>query len=220
MGSRSTVEWDALVADYDSIRDKIEKTIPGFDDYNERVRRGGGFYLPNKPRGGEFPTDTGKAKFYASDLPKIKLKNGELMMTTVRAHDQFNTTVYKPNDRYRGIKGSRRVIFMNEADIAERNLRAGQVVDLTSHFEDEERHAERFVVVPYDIPRRCTATYFPEANVLVPIDSTADRSNTPVSKFVRITVAPHVSKTGEAGVVGKFDYDYVEGSAQTPLTKI
>jgi hypothetical protein len=108
---------------------------------------------------------------------------------------------------------------MNPEDMRERNLKTGQVVDLTSHFDDGERYARHFIVVPYDIPPRCTATYFPEANVLVPIGSTADRSNTPVSKFVRITVAPHESKTGEAGIVGKFDYDYVEGYAQTPVQR-
>ncbi len=108
---------------------------------------------------------------------------------------------------------------MNPKDLRERDLKTGQTVDLTSHFENEQRHANHFIVVPYDIPKGCTATYFPEANVLVPIGSTADRSNTPVSKFVRITVAPHISKTGEAGVVGKFDYDYVKGYADTPAGK-
>jgi anaerobic selenocysteine-containing dehydrogenase len=100
---------------------------------------------------------------------------------------------------------------MNPEDIRARSLTAGQVVDLTSHFDDGQRYARRFVVVPYEIPVGCSATYFPEANVLVPIGSTADRSNTPVSKFVRITVTPHVSKTGHAEVVGKFDHDYVDG---------
>jgi hypothetical protein len=133
-------------------------------------------------------------------------------MMTIRTHDQFNTTIYGLDDRYRGIHNERRVILMNPEDVRERNLKSGQVVDLTSHFDDGiERKASHFIIVPYDIPRRCTATYFPETNVLVPIDSTADRSNTPVSKFVRITVAPHKSKTGEEKIVGKFDYDYVDG---------
>ncbi len=108
---------------------------------------------------------------------------------------------------------------MNPEDMRTRDLKTGQVVDLTSHFDDGERQAKHFIVVPYDIPQGCTATYFPEANVLVPIGSTADRSNTPVSKFVRITVAPHVSKTGEAGIVGKFDYDYVKGYANAPANR-
>jgi molybdopterin-dependent oxidoreductase alpha subunit len=216
LGAKSTVDWDAMVSDYDNIRDKIERTIPGFDNYNERVRHGGGFYLPNKPREGVFPTATNKANFTVHELPIHTFAPGELIMMTIRTHDQFNTTIYGLEDRYRGIHNERRVILMNPEDMRERSLKTGQVVDLTSHFDDGERHTKHFIVVPYDIPQGCTATYFPETNVLVPIGSTADRSNTPVSKFVRITVAPHESKTGEAGVVGKFDYDYVEGYTQTP----
>ena len=109
-------------------------------------------------------------------------------MMTVRTHDQFNTTVYGLDDRYRGIKHGRRVVFLNEADVSERGLKAGDVVDLVGHFRGVERVAEKFVIVPYPIPRRCAATYFPETNVLVPIDSTADVSNTPTSKSVAITI--------------------------------
>jgi molybdopterin-dependent oxidoreductase alpha subunit len=211
LGERSTVDWDAMIDNYDNIRDKIEKTIPGFESYNERVRQGGGFYLPNLPRDGVFPTATNKANFTVHELPIHKFADGELIMMTIRSHDQFNTTIYGLEDRYRGIHNERRVILMNPDDITGRGLRTGQVVDLTSYFDDGERHARHFIVVPYDIPAGCSATYFPEANVLVPIGSTADRSNTPVSKFVRITVAPHESKTGEAEIAGKFDYDYVDG---------
>ena len=107
---------------------------------------------------------------------------------TVRTHDQFNTTVYGLHDRYRGVRGGRRVVLMNAADVRDRGLAAGDVVDLVSHFRGQTRRAERFVVVAYDVPRGCCATYFPEANVLVPIDSTADGSNTPTSKFVVVTV--------------------------------
>lgn len=211
LGRKSTVDWEALVSNYDNIRDKIEKTIPGFENYNARVRHGGGFYLPNPPRNGVFPTATGKANFTVHELPIHKFEAAELVMMTIRSHDQFNTTIYGLEDRYRGIHNERRVILMNPEDIRARSLTAGQVVDLTSHFDDGQRYARRFVVVPYEIPVGCSATYFPEANVLVPIGSTADRSNTPVSKFVRITVTPHVSKTGHAEVVGKFDHDYVDG---------
>ncbi len=219
LAGKSTVDWDAMTGNYDNIREKIERTIPGFDNYNERVRHGGGFYLPNAPRDGKFPTATNKANFTVHELPIHTFAPGELIMMTIRTHDQFNTTIYGLEDRYRGIHNERRVILMNPEDLRERNLKTGQTVDLTSHFENEQRHANHFIVVPYDIPKGCTATYFPEANVLVPIGSTADRSNTPVSKFVRITVAPHVSKTGEAGVVGKFDYDYVKGYADAPASK-
>ncbi|MCU1290491.1 MAG: putative formate dehydrogenase oxidoreductase protein [Acidobacteria bacterium] len=215
LGAKSTVDWDALVADYDYIRGKIERTIPGFENYNERVRRGGGFYLPNGPRENVFPTATGKANFTVHELPIHKIAHGELIMMTIRTHDQFNTTIYGLEDRYRGVHNERRVILMNPADMIERNLESGQVVDITSHFDDNvERKARHFIVVPYDIPRRCAATYYPETNVLVPIGSTADRSNTPVSKFIRITVAPHKTKPGEPSIVGKFDYDYVDGYAQ------
>ncbi len=201
---KTTVDWKRLISNYDEIRDSISRVVAGFENYNKQIRIDGGFYLPNKPREGNFPTDTGKAKFHASELPTIKLKNGELMMTTIRAHDQFNTVVYKPNDRYRGIKGSRRVIFMNEADIAERNLRAGQSVDITSYFEDGERRAENFIVVEYPIPRQCTATYFPETNVLVPVGSVAEKSNCPTSKLIIIRVAPHLHG-GEPIFAGEFN---------------
>lgn len=112
------------------------------------------------------------------------------MEMTIRSHDQFNTTVYDYNDRYRGIHNERRVIFMNAADIAERGLREKQLVTITSHFEGQQRHAEKFIVVPYDIPQGNCAVYFPEGNVLVPIGSAAYKSNTPTSKFVVVTVAP------------------------------
>jgi anaerobic selenocysteine-containing dehydrogenase len=121
-------------------------------------------------------------------------------MMTVRSHDQFNTTIYGLDDRYRGIQGERRVVFLNPDDVREQGLSAGQVVDLISHFDGEERRARRFIVVPYRIPRRCAATYFPETNVLVPVGSVADKSNTPASKSVVITVRPSDAPL-------RFDYD-------------
>ncbi|MBC7797290.1 MAG: FdhF/YdeP family oxidoreductase [Pyrinomonadaceae bacterium] len=212
LGAKSSVDWDAMAGNYDLIRDKIERTIPGFDDFNHRVREAGGFYLPNKPREGQYPTATKKANFTIHELPIHKQKNGELVMMTIRTHDQFNTTIYGLNDRYRGIHGERRVIMMNPSDIAERGFKAGKVVDLTSHFEDGTRHAKHFIVVPFDIPKGNCATYFPETNVLVPIGHSADRSNTPVSKFIIITVAAHVGKNGKPEFAGKFDYDYSANS--------
>ncbi len=188
LGAKSTVPWNELVSNYDFIRDCIERVVPGFDGYNRRVRESGGFYLPNKPRDGQYPTATGKARFRANPLAKLDLEPGELVMMTIRTHDQFNTTVYGLHDRYRGIHNERRVILMHADDIRERGLKPGEVVNLTSHFHSELRHAPRFVIVPYDVPRGCTATYFPETNVLVPLDSTADRSGTPTSKYVRITL--------------------------------
>jgi anaerobic selenocysteine-containing dehydrogenase len=118
-------------------------------------------------------------------------------MMTIRSHDQFNTSVYSSNDRYRGISGGRRVVFLNEDDINLMRLTKGQVVDLISHFEGEERIARKFVVVPYSIPRRCAATYFPETNVLVPVRSVADKSNTPGSKSVVISIRPSVEERSQ-----------------------
>jgi molybdopterin-dependent oxidoreductase alpha subunit len=204
LGEKTTVDWDKMVSNYDNIRESISRVVAGCENYNEKVRKPGGFFLPNPPREGVFPNDTGKAIFKSSELHRIELEPDELLMTTIRAHDQFNTTVYRQSDRYRGIKGSRRVIFMNEADIAERNLKNGQIVDLTSRFENIERRAESFIVVSYPIPKRCAATYFPETNVLVPVESVAERSNCPTSKLVKITIAPHIHN-GETVFTGDFE---------------
>lgn len=189
--SKSNVPWRALVDDYDNIRERIERVIPGFDRYNERVREPGGFYLPNAAREQEFRTSSGKAHFTVHRIEPLKLDEGQLLMMTIRSHDQYNTTIYGLDDRYRGVENERRVVFMSERDMDEHGLAAKDVVDLISHFEGETRRAENFVVVPHDIPRRCVATYFPEANVLVPIGSTAIGSNTPTSKSVIVTVERH-----------------------------
>lgn len=207
LGGKSTVEWDAMVADYDRIRDAISRVVEGCEDYNERVRQPGGFYLKNPPREGTFPTKTGKAQFRSSTLDRLQLADGQLLLTTIRSHNQFNTTIYDLSDRYRGIEGERRVIFLNPDDINAMNLKTGQVVDITSHFEASERHAFRFIVVPYPIPRQCAAAYFPEANPLVPLGSFADRSQTPTSKSLIITIQP------TAETAGTFDYDMMKDKA-------
>ncbi len=202
LGDASAVRWEWLVEDYDRVRDLIARVLPGFEDYNRRVREPGGFYLPNLAREGRFATETGRAHFTVHELPRIDLAPGQFLMMTMRSHDQFNTTIYGLDDRYRGVYGERRVVFLNPEDIAAAGLNAGQVVDLVSHFEGEERVARRFVVIPYQIPRRSAATYFPEANSLVPVRSVADRSNTPASKSVVISVHPSDAPL-------KFDYDNV-----------
>ena len=184
------IDWDALAADYDRIRAYIARVVPGFEAYNRRVREPNGFYLPNAARDGVFNTDTGRAKFTVHPIPRHSLEKGQFLMMTIRSHDQFNTTIYGFDDRYRGVKGERRVIFMNPEDAREAGYIRGDVVDLVSHFNGEERVARHFVVVPFNLPRRCTATYFPEANPLVPVDHTADKSNTPVSKSVVISLRP------------------------------
>ncbi|WP_026628222.1 FdhF/YdeP family oxidoreductase [Dyadobacter alkalitolerans] len=193
LGRKSQINWDIYAEDYDVIRADIERTIPGFDNYNERVRVPGGFYLPNCNRDGYFDTLSQKAHFNIGKLFDPELKEDELMMMTIRSHDQFNTTIYGLNDRYRGIHNERRVILMNENDIAKRDLKSGDLVDLYNHYDGIERVAYKFVAVPYPIPEGCAATYFPETNVLVPINSVADKSNTPTSKMVILTIRKHLS---------------------------
>jgi anaerobic selenocysteine-containing dehydrogenase len=190
LGARSRTEWQGLVEDYDRIREHIARVVPGFQDFNRRVREPGGFYLPNGPREGRFTTQDSKAHFTVHPLPRIELGPGQLLMMTIRSHDQYNTTLYGLDDRYRGIRNGRRVVMLNPEDMRELGLKEGQRVDLTSHFRGEQRVARSFMVVPYRIPRRCAATYFPETNVLVPIDSYAEKSRTPTSKSVVISVAP------------------------------
>ncbi|MEA3211459.1 MAG: hypothetical protein QOE70_4516 [Chthoniobacter sp.] len=190
LGDATTVDWEGLAANYDRIRDRIEHVIPGFENFNERIKRDV-FYLPNEARDKrKFNNGEGRAKFIVSQIERHDLAPGHYLMMTIRSHDQFNTTIYGLNDRYRGVYHGRRVVFLNADDIREAGLQQGQMVDLTSHFEGEERTARHFMVAPFAIPRRCAATYFPEGNVLVPINSAADRSNTPTSKSIDITVAP------------------------------
>ena len=181
--------WPTFAGNYDLIRDRIARVVPGFEDYNRRIREGV-FYLPNAPRDArEWCTPTKRAHFTVAPIPRRALAAGEFVMMTIRTHDQFNTTVYGLDDRYRGVFGGRRVVFMHEEDIRAAGLMQGQLVDLTNRFGDVERVARSFMVAPYRIPRGCVATYFPEANVLVPIGSVAAKSNTPTSKYVVVTIA-------------------------------
>ena len=188
LGGRTKINWDKYMSDYDTIRDDIEQTIPGFEKYNERVRQPFGFYLPNCNREGRFDTISEKGYFNISKVPQTVLADDELMMMTIRSHDQFNTTVYGLNDRYRGIYNERRVILMNQSDMNRRDLHEGDVVDLHNYHDQTERTAHKFIVVAYPIPEKCCATYFPEGNVLVPLTSVAEKSNTPTSKMVIIKV--------------------------------
>jgi molybdopterin-dependent oxidoreductase alpha subunit len=188
LGARSVVNWSQLGSHYDFIRDGIERTIPGFSQYNARVRVPGGFYLPNKNREGRFETPDAKAQFRSAPLTFPILAEAEYLMMTIRSHDQFNTTIYGLDDRYRGVINERRVVFMNQSDIEKGGFRAGDIVDLINNTGGIERIARRFIIVSYSIPERCLATYFPETNVLVPIESVAERSNTPVSKAVVVRI--------------------------------
>lgn len=188
LGSRSKIDWTGYMTHYDRIRDDIARTIPGFEKYNERVRIPGGFYLPNCNRESKFETDSKRARFNIAVRTSNALKDGELIMMTIRSHDQFNTTIYGLSDRYRGIHNDRRVIMMNPKDMEKRNIKTGDVVDLRCSYDGTERVAKDFTALSYSIPESCTATYFPEANVLVPVTSVADKSGTPTSKSVVITV--------------------------------
>ena len=186
---RSGIAWQDLAEDYDKVRDMIEATIPGFEGYNERVRLDGGFYLPNPPRDSRtFPTESGYANFRVHDLSGASAGSGQYLMMTIRSHDQYNTTIYGLDDRYRGINKGRRIVLMNQSDMDDNDWSKGDLVDLTSHFEGNELHAREWYIVPYEIPKGNIATYFPEANVLVPLDSVAEGSNTPTSKSVVVTI--------------------------------
>ena len=186
---KGPLDWNAY-SDHEHTRYLISRCIPGFEDYNTKVRSRGGFYLPNGPRDGPtWNTPSGKAYFFCHDLPERDLQDGRYILMTVRSHDQYNTTIYGMDDRYRGIYNARRVVMMNIEDMREIGVSAGQEIDLTSHWEDRKIHSEKWKVVPYDIPRGNLCSYFPEANVLVPLESTAVDSNTPTSKWIEVSVS-------------------------------
>jgi len=176
--------WGELDGDNDKIRNHIEAVIPGFQNYNTRVRIPGGFYLPNPSRDRRFLA--GKAHFSVVDNPQVKPTEGKYVLMTIRSHDQFNTTIYGLDDRYRGVLNERRVLFIHPKDADDAQLKAGDEVDIVSRFQGEERFARKFIIKPYSIARSCLATYFPEANSLVPLNSVAKDSNTPASKFIEV----------------------------------
>ena len=193
-GPADTVDWAGMRHDYDKIRDHVERVIPGFEQYNERVRRPGGFALPHPPRDRrEFKTRTGKARFTVNELDAVIAPPGHLVLQTVRSHDQFNTTIYGLDDRYRGIKQGRRVVFVNPEDLRALGFHDGELVDIVSVWEDDqhltERRAEEFRVVSYATARGCAAAYFPEANALVSVDSFAEGSRTPTFKSIEISLS-------------------------------
>jgi molybdopterin-dependent oxidoreductase alpha subunit len=189
---KSDINWQQMKEDYRLVRDGIAKVIPGFENFNQRIEEFGEFELPNAVRDDrKFATPTGKANFVVHDIESIHVPDGCLLMMTIRSHDQFNTTVYTDNDRYRGIHGSRRVVFVNADDLNDLALKNGQLVDIHSHWPNEEikvRLIEGFILVEYDIPRGCAAAYYPETNDLIPLSSVADKSNTPAYKSVVISL--------------------------------
>ncbi|MFF3980338.1 FdhF/YdeP family oxidoreductase [Streptomyces sp. NPDC001828] len=186
LGARSAIDWAEFERDYATVRDRIARVVPGFEDFNAKVARPGGFQLPHAPRDERrFPTATGKANFTAAPVEVPEVPEGRLLLQTLRSHDQYNTTIYGLDDRYRGIKGGRRVVLVNPEDARQLGLADGSYTDLVSEWRDGvERRAPGFRVVHYPTARGCAAAYYPETNVLVPLGSTADVSNTPASKSV------------------------------------
>lgn len=181
------VAWLSMKDDYTLIRRHIEAVVDGFDSFEGRIQHPGGFVLPHPPRDSrKFETASGKACFTGNELEFIKVPAQRLVLQTLRSHDQYNTTIYGKDDRYRGIHGGRRVVLVNETDITELGFRDGDMVHLISEFRGQERRAENFRVVAYSTPKGCAAAYYPETNVLVPLDSVADTSGTPTSKSVII----------------------------------
>lgn len=180
------LDWEGLSGNYDHIREYIGQVIPGFEDYNRRLREPGGFYLPNTAREGHFLD--GKAKFTINQLSQHQLQPDEYLLMTIRSHDQFNTTIYGMDDRYRGVKQERRVVFMNEEDMKHAGLKSQEVVDISSHYGNNLRIVHNFKVIPYEIPSGNVAAYFPETNPLVPVDLVARRSHTPVSKSLKVRI--------------------------------
>lgn len=189
LGERSQVRWKAFADDYSAVRDAIERVLPDFKDFNERVGQEGGFRLPNAAGRRVWDTASGKAAFHTAAVTAFQAAAGRLVLQTFRSHDQFNTTIYGNNDRYRGIGHGRRIVFMNPQDLKERGLRPLQLVDITSYWADGTRQAAGFQAVPYEMPRGNCAAYYPEANVLVPLGSAAEHSGTPTSKSIEVSIA-------------------------------
>lgn len=193
------VDWNWYVTDYARVRDAIERSIDGFQDYNARVAVPGGFHLKVASREREWVTPSARAQFVVHAIDKdtpihrARARYGEqlLVLMTTRSHDQYNTTIYGMDDRYRGVFGMRRVLFANRLDLEMLGLKAGQWVDIVSVWSDDvQRRAERFLLVEYDIPRGCLGAYYPETNPLVPLGSVADGAGTPTSKSIPVLLSP------------------------------
>jgi molybdopterin-dependent oxidoreductase alpha subunit len=191
LGDTPAIHWEDFEGDYDTIRDRISRVVPDFEDFNARVRKPGGFRLPNAVNEHRFATPSGKAVFTCNTFDRVRAPEGHLVLQTMRSHDQWNTVPYALDDRYRGIHNGRRVVLINPADIEELGLVDRQLVDVISTWDDGiERRAKGFRVVAYPAARGSAASYYPETNVLVPLDSVADVSNTPTSKGVFVRLEP------------------------------
>ncbi len=190
-GAGGSIPWEDFESDYGLIRDRIARVVPDFEDFNERVARPGGFRLPSPVNNGVYRTPSGKAVFSRNDFAMVQAPPGHLILQTIRSHDQWNTVPYAMNDRYRGIHDARRIVLVNPTDVADLGLEDQALVDVVSVWEDgTERRAEGFRVVAYPAARGSAAAYYPEANVLVPLDSVAETSNTPTYKGVVVRLEP------------------------------
>ncbi|GAC1605549.1 MAG: FdhF/YdeP family oxidoreductase [Pseudarthrobacter sp.] len=204
VGDRVNAEWAGFEKNYDLIRDHISRVVPGCEDYNRKIRQKGGFVLPNGPRDSRtFDTPLGKAMLTVNELEHVERPEGTLILQSMRSHDQFNTTIYGNNDRYRGIKKGREVVFVSPEDLAALGLSDGQHVDIHGVYQDSvERVLRNYRVVSYPTAPGCAAAYYPEANVLVPLDSVAEGSQTPVSKAVIVRLEPSKAHSPEAVAAG------------------
>ena len=199
-GKDHSVPWKIFSEDYGAIRARIERVIPGFDDYSTRAQEPGGFALPNPARERIWVTPESRAVFGTDAISIFEPRKGRLILQTLRSHDQFNTTIYGNNDRYRGIANGRRILMINPEDLAERGIEPGAKITITSYWHDGERHAENFTAIPYEMPRRCAAAYFPEANVLVPATAQAADSGTPMSKSIEIEISRSNETSSTQGI--------------------
>ena len=191
LGTDHTVAWEAMRDDNDLIRDRIARVIPGFERFNERVRDPAGFSLPHPPRDERrFPTNDGTAKFSITTVTERTPRPGDLMLQTLRSHDQYNTTICGHDDRYRGISGDRHIIMINPTDIITLGYHDGDIVDIISTFPDRERRAHRYRIVAYPTPPGCAAAYYPEANILIAIDHHGAHAQTPAAKAIPIRLEP------------------------------
>jgi molybdopterin-dependent oxidoreductase alpha subunit len=187
LGEANSTDWEGMAQDYDLIRNKIEEVIPGFERYNEKIRKPGGFYLPNGPREGKFFTPDKKAHFTINPWPLRNKAPENFILMTIRSHDQFNTSVYGMDDRYRGIK-EREVVLMHPEDMKEREINEGDPLKITSHHATEKRVLEGFKAIPYELPKGTLAVYFPEGNILVALDNQSMESLCPSSKYIEVSL--------------------------------
>ena len=219
LGESGDIPWTEFRSDYTAIRRRIANVVPGCAAYDEKVDRPGGFVLPHPPRDSRtFPTKVDRAIFSVSPLEVLEVPEGRLLLQTLRSHDQFNTTIYGLDDRYRGIKDGRRVVFVHPDDITHLGFAEGDHVDLVSEWEDgSERTAPAFRIVAYDQPVGCAAAYYPETNPLVPLDSKAEGSNQPASKSVVIRLEP--PRGGHTGITkpARTDVEHGHKRATNPI---